>query len=184
MAPPTAPRQQSLSSPLFRHSLLPMTSKFRPFYDPSVLKDSDSNFSLLNIGQFFFNFFHRTSLIGTVLFGSRFSRRAMPFSHHSHSGEFCGHGENTVEEVVQTAISKKFQVYALTEHMPRGEQDLYPEEVFQPLLPEWSQTDEIYRSNHPLLQPHSLSNSMITITRLYGYKRHTLRKSSSSLAWK
>ena len=53
----------------------------------------------------------------------------MPFSHHSHSGEFCGHAKNTLEEVVQTAIAKKMQVYALTEHMPREDQDLYPEEV-------------------------------------------------------
>ena len=53
----------------------------------------------------------------------------MPFSHHSHSGQFCGHGENTLEEVVQAAIDKKMQVFALTEHMPREERDLYPEEV-------------------------------------------------------
>ena len=53
----------------------------------------------------------------------------MPFSHHSHSGEFCGHAKNTLEEVVQTAIAKKMQVYALTEHMPREDQDLYQEEV-------------------------------------------------------
>ena len=53
----------------------------------------------------------------------------MPFSHHSHSGQFCNHAENKLEEMVQTAISKKMSVYCLTEHMPRGEQDLYPEEV-------------------------------------------------------
>ncbi len=53
----------------------------------------------------------------------------MPFSHHSHSGQFCGHAENTLEEVVQTAISKQMDLYALTEHMPREEEDLYPEEV-------------------------------------------------------
>ena len=53
----------------------------------------------------------------------------MPFSHHSHSGQFCDHAENTLEEVVQTAVSKHMGLYALTEHMPRGEEDLYPEEV-------------------------------------------------------
>ena len=53
----------------------------------------------------------------------------MPFSHHSHSGQFCGHAENTLEEVVQTAVSKRMDLYALTEHMPREEEDLYPEEV-------------------------------------------------------
>ncbi len=53
----------------------------------------------------------------------------MPFSHHSHSGQFCGHAENTLEEVVQTAVSKQMYLYALTEHMPREDEDLYPEEV-------------------------------------------------------
>ena len=54
----------------------------------------------------------------------------MSFSHHSHSGQFCpGHAKNSLEEMVQTAISKGMQVYALTEHMPRHEIDFYPEEV-------------------------------------------------------
>ena len=53
----------------------------------------------------------------------------MPFSHHSHSGQFCGHAENTLEEVIQTAIGKKMDLYAMTEHMPRDDEDLYPEEV-------------------------------------------------------
>ena len=56
----------------------------------------------------------------------------MPFSHHSHSGQFCGHAENTLEEVVQTAVTKHMNLYALTEHMPREEEDLYPEEVTIP----------------------------------------------------
>lgn len=53
----------------------------------------------------------------------------MPFSHHSHSGQFCSHAKSTLEEVVQAAVEKKMQVYALTEHMPREDTDLYPEEV-------------------------------------------------------
>ena len=54
----------------------------------------------------------------------------MPFSHHSHSGQFCpGHAQNTLEEVIQTAIAKRMQVFALTEHMPRHNEDLYPEEL-------------------------------------------------------
>ncbi|KAK4696067.1 hypothetical protein P7C71_g1790, partial [Lecanoromycetidae sp. Uapishka_2] len=53
----------------------------------------------------------------------------MAFSHHSHSGQFCGHATDTLEEVVHTAISKKMEVFAMTEHMPREEQDFYPEEV-------------------------------------------------------
>lgn len=54
----------------------------------------------------------------------------MPFSHHSHSGEFCFHATNSLEEMVQTAISKGMKVFAMTEHMPRDQiEDLYPEEV-------------------------------------------------------
>jgi len=54
----------------------------------------------------------------------------MPFSHHSHSGQFCpGHAHDALEDVIKTAISKDFKVFAMTEHMPRHDQDRYPEEV-------------------------------------------------------
>lgn len=53
----------------------------------------------------------------------------MPYSHHSHSGQFCAHAQDTLEGVVKTAIEKNMQVFALTEHMPREKQDMYPEEV-------------------------------------------------------
>lgn len=54
----------------------------------------------------------------------------MPFSHHSHSGQFCpGHAKNSLEDVILTAITKKMQVLCLTEHMPRHKEDFYPEEV-------------------------------------------------------
>ncbi|KAH7070943.1 Polymerase/histidinol phosphatase-like protein [Paraphoma chrysanthemicola] len=52
----------------------------------------------------------------------------MPYSHHSHSGQFCGHAQNTLEEIVQTAIAKGFHSFALTEHIPRAREDFYPEE--------------------------------------------------------
>lgn len=54
----------------------------------------------------------------------------MPFSHHSHSGSFCpGHAQDALEDVIKAAISKDFRVFALTEHMPRHDQDRYPEEI-------------------------------------------------------
>lgn len=53
----------------------------------------------------------------------------MPFSHHSHSGQFCAHATNTLEEMVQKAISLHMDSFALTEHIPRDTEDLYPEEV-------------------------------------------------------
>lgn len=54
----------------------------------------------------------------------------MPFSHHSHSGQFCpGHAKDSLEEIIQTAIARNLRVFCLTEHMPRSTQDFYPEEV-------------------------------------------------------
>ncbi|KAI0996437.1 hypothetical protein K3495_g11743 [Podosphaera aphanis] len=55
----------------------------------------------------------------------------MALSMHSHSGQFCpGHAQNSLEECLQAAISRGFETFALTEHMPRdSHQDLYPEEV-------------------------------------------------------
>ncbi|CZT18344.1 related to histidinol-phosphatase [Ramularia collo-cygni] len=52
----------------------------------------------------------------------------MPFSHHSHSGQFCGHATSTLEQVVQHAIAKRMTTFCLTEHIPREEIDFYPEE--------------------------------------------------------
>lgn len=53
----------------------------------------------------------------------------MPFSQHSHSGEFCAHAKGTLEEVVLTAIELGFRIYGLSEHCPRyREEDLYTEE--------------------------------------------------------
>ncbi|KAK7026582.1 histidinol-phosphatase [Favolaschia claudopus] len=50
-------------------------------------------------------------------------------SHHSHSGQFCKHATGTLEEVVLEAIRQGFEVYGLSEHVPRYRQiDLYPEE--------------------------------------------------------
>lgn len=53
----------------------------------------------------------------------------MAFTMHSHSGQFCGHAVDTLEQVVQRAIALGFQTLGLSEHMPRGHTaDLYPEE--------------------------------------------------------
>jgi histidinol-phosphatase (PHP family) len=58
----------------------------------------------------------------------------MALSMHSHSGQFCpGHAKDSLEQVIQTAISRGMKTFALTEHMPRdNEKDLYPEEVRSP----------------------------------------------------
>ncbi len=38
--------------------------------------------------------------------------------HGGHSGQFCSHAENTLEEVVQAYIAKGFSWVGITEHMP------------------------------------------------------------------
>jgi histidinol-phosphatase (PHP family) len=54
----------------------------------------------------------------------------MPQSHHSHSGQFCKHAVGSLEDVVKEALNQGFEVYGLTEHVPRYHvTDLYPEEV-------------------------------------------------------
>lgn len=56
----------------------------------------------------------------------------MPYSHHSHSGQFCKHATGSLEEVVLEAIRRKFKVYGLSEHVPRyRKEDLYPEEAWR-----------------------------------------------------
>lgn len=51
-------------------------------------------------------------------------------SHHSHSGEYVSHAVNTLNEVTEAVISKKFSIFCFTEHQPRSlGQYLYPEEL-------------------------------------------------------
>ncbi|KAJ1915659.1 hypothetical protein H4219_004189 [Mycoemilia scoparia] len=53
----------------------------------------------------------------------------MPFTFHTHSGQFCNHAHGTLEEVIESAKSKKFHTIGLSEHIPRTRaKDLYPEE--------------------------------------------------------
>lgn len=54
----------------------------------------------------------------------------MPYSFHSHSGQYCHHGYGMLEDVVKEAIRKGFRAYGLSEHMPRfAASELYPEEL-------------------------------------------------------
>ena len=57
---------------------------------------------------------------------------SMPQSHHSHSGQFCKHAIGLLEDVIKEALNQGFEVYGLTEHVPRYHvKDLYPEEVIR-----------------------------------------------------
>ncbi len=49
--------------------------------------------------------------------------------HGGHSGEFCCHAKDTLEEIIKTYIKKGFSWVGITEHMPfSSEELLYPEE--------------------------------------------------------
>jgi histidinol-phosphatase (PHP family) len=53
------------------------------------------------------------------------------FSYHGgHSGQFCGHAKDRLEDIVLRAIELGFTHYGLSEHSPRfSSAELYPEEV-------------------------------------------------------
>ena len=50
--------------------------------------------------------------------------------HGGHSGQFCHHAENTLEEIVQQYIRKHFPWVGITEHVPAIGDDLrYPDQI-------------------------------------------------------
>lgn len=54
----------------------------------------------------------------------------MPHTHHSHSGQFCNHAVDPLREIVTHAFeAKKMSLVALTEHVPRPAEHLYPDEA-------------------------------------------------------
>ena len=102
----------------------------------------------------------------------------MPFSHHSHSGQFCAHATDTLKEVVEEAIKKRMTVFALTEHMPREHADLYPEEIEQGNTQEKLKEifDEYYQEARRLQKQYSTQ-----IKILVGMEIDWIR--ASSCAW-
>ncbi|KAL1988606.1 hypothetical protein VTN96DRAFT_9001 [Rasamsonia emersonii] len=103
----------------------------------------------------------------------------MPFSHHSHSGQFCpGHAKNSLEEVIQAAIAQKMQVFCLTEHMPRGKEDFYPEENEENITEQWLVENEaaFFREASRLRDKYA---SQIKI--LIGFEIDWIRPSSFTL---
>ncbi|TIA69915.1 hypothetical protein E3P92_03324 [Wallemia ichthyophaga] len=53
----------------------------------------------------------------------------MPFSLHSHSGQFCRHAKGSLDDIALSAIDKQFSLFGFSEHAPRyRREDLYPEE--------------------------------------------------------
>ncbi|MFN2355218.1 MAG: histidinol-phosphatase [Desulfopila sp.] len=57
--------------------------------------------------------------------------------HGGHSGQFCLHASNTLEEIVQAYINEGFAWVGITEHMPPSEEAvIYPEERNAGLSPD------------------------------------------------
>jgi histidinol-phosphatase (PHP family) len=58
--------------------------------------------------------------------------------HGGHSGEFCNHAANTLEEVIQAYIAQDFQWVGITEHAPAYSDDLlYTDQKEAGLTPEF-----------------------------------------------
>ncbi|KAF1982617.1 histidinol-phosphatase [Aulographum hederae CBS 113979] len=105
----------------------------------------------------------------------------MPFSHHSHSGQFCSHAKDSLEDMVKTAISRKMQVFALTEHIPRSREDFYPEEVgFAPELYDEAGLFDVFDKYHAeAVRLRDAYKSQIDI--LIGFESEWIRPESLSV---
>ena len=50
--------------------------------------------------------------------------------HGGHSGQFCNHAEDTLEEMIRAYIDRGFKSVGISEHMPPfGDEFLYPDEI-------------------------------------------------------
>jgi histidinol-phosphatase (PHP family) len=50
--------------------------------------------------------------------------------HGGHSGEFCNHAQDSLEDIVKTYVERGFSWVGITEHMPPASDDfLYPDEI-------------------------------------------------------
>ncbi|RDB25993.1 putative histidinol-phosphatase [Hypsizygus marmoreus] len=86
----------------------------------------------------------------------------MPHSHHSHSGQFCKHASGLLEGVVQEAIHQGFEVYGLTEHVPRyRSEDLYPEEAGMSVDALAKQFDDFMEEAHRLKELYATKISLL-----------------------
>ncbi|KAK4542092.1 hypothetical protein LTR36_007123 [Oleoguttula mirabilis] len=101
----------------------------------------------------------------------------MPFTHHSHSGQFCGHAVSTLEDIVQAAISKRMSVLCLTEHMARDRVDFYPEEEATHTEASLAQLfDDFYHEARRLQQAYADSIQIFV-----GFEGEWIRESSLTL---
>ena len=103
-------------------------------------------------------------------------------SHHSHSGEFCLHAQDKLEDIIAKACSLGFHTWALTEHMPRDRlEDLYPEEISHGVdVAYLDRTFDLYMSTAHALR-RKYSNKMNI---LVGFETEYIRPESVDLVRK
>ena len=54
----------------------------------------------------------------------------MPHTHHSHSGQFCNHATDSLRDILKHMIqTRHMTTIALTEHIARPLEHLYPDEL-------------------------------------------------------
>ncbi|KAI8058472.1 putative histidinol-phosphatase [Syncephalis plumigaleata] len=88
----------------------------------------------------------------------------MPFTLHTHSGQFCYHAHGTLEELIKAGVAARLTFMGLSEHMPRTRAiDLYPEELeadatptdlsvrFTQYVAEARRLRDLYREQLPIL---------------------------------
>lgn len=103
----------------------------------------------------------------------------MPFTHHSHSGQFCGHAANKLEEIVQTAIAKRMTTLCLTEHIPRDRIDFYPEELD---VHDEESLRKLYEDFY--IEARRLQKAYVDrIDILVGFESEWIRESSRTILW-
>ncbi|EME80150.1 uncharacterized protein MYCFIDRAFT_216119 [Pseudocercospora fijiensis CIRAD86] len=101
----------------------------------------------------------------------------MPFSHHSHSGQFCGHAVDTLEQCVQRAIALRMSTFCMTEHIAREEIDFYPGEDKVHTMPSLERLyDDFYHEARRLQKKYADQ-----IQLLIGFEGEWIRDSSLDL---
>lgn len=97
-------------------------------------------------------------------------------THHSHSGSYCAHADpkSTLRDMFQRAIDSGMTVFAMTEHMPRGNEDLYSEELeakdsaqslekrFDDYIAEATRLREVYIATGSIQSASSTSSKITT----------------------
>ena len=92
--------------------------------------------------------------------------------HGGHSGQFCHHAENTLEEIIQRYIGKHFPWVGITEHVPAIGDDLrYPDQIAAGLTAEMLMTRfrDYIRECHRLQRHYAAAIKIYTAIEIETY---------------